>query len=75
MTVNGFSIESAAGGHVVRRSSGALAATCQTRAAAVALARRFIPEDEHGRPLERYVPASWWRRLFNPAAPGHWAEA
>lgn len=73
-TVNGFTIKPAPGGWALVRSSGAAMAVCQTRESAESLAQRFIPEDENGRPLERYVPASWWRRLFNPGALGRWVK-
>ncbi len=74
MTTNGFSIEPARGGYAVVRPNGATAAISRTRQGAINLAERFIPESIEGLPLEHYVPASWWRRLFNPGAAGHWEE-
>jgi hypothetical protein len=72
MNVNGFNVVPARGGYAVVRADGIPIAMCRTRPGAVEIAERFVPVGPDGRPLERYKPAPWWRRLFNPDAAGRW---
>lgn len=73
IVVNGFQLHARPDGWHIMRRNGSVAAICTTLGSAEETARRFVPEDAEGRPLERYKAPSLWDRLRGRA--GRWVKA